>query len=118
MSYTPRRARLSRWLQDAPDYILDCFDDKGPGDRYTVFFGKDMMNTYTDAAPWYANVEIAYLGMNDVPTHPSHGISQWGSLNADQTARYRYANGKKRVRWLDIPENVRSHVIARATSED
>ena len=57
---------------------------------------------------------IQYLGMSDAPTHPQ-GFSQWGEMEAHKAAAYRYASGKERIRWLDLPEHIRKHVIARAT---
>lgn len=103
-SYKPRRAG-KRWREGAPDYILDCFDDKCAGDRYTVFV--------TETVGEGDQLQVQYLGMNTMPTHPQHGISQWGALTAAYAARYRYRNGHHRVRWKDLPEHIREHVIAR-----
>lgn len=110
--YTPRRANRQRWLKEAPDYILDVFDDKKSGDRYTVFF-TTAMSPFVGS---YAETVIAYLGMSGAPSHPQ-GVSMWGELDAHQAAGYRYEKGHQRIRWLDLPENIRAHVIARATSE-
>ena len=43
-NYTPRRAG-KQWRKDAPDYILDCFDDQGAGERYTVLFTGKLLIT-------------------------------------------------------------------------
>jgi hypothetical protein len=64
----------------------------------------------------YADTWISYLGMSGAPTHPQ-GVSMWGEMPAYEMARYRDRVHKQRVRWLDLPQNIRSHVIARATSE-
>jgi hypothetical protein len=112
--YTPRRANLRRWLAGAPGYILDCFDDGGPGDRYTVVFGADFMpkrGAYHDS--W-----VSYLCMSGAPTHPQ-GVSIWGEMPAWYMAAYRRRrSSRKRVAWQSLPENIRAHVIARATSTD
>lgn len=110
--YTPRRANLSRWLQDAPPYVLDVLDDKGAGDRYTVIFTKEMSSVTGS----YRDTWIAYLGMSGAPEHPQ-GVSMWGEFKANECAQYRYRCGKHRIRWNDLPEHIRDHVIARATSE-
>lgn len=108
-AYKPRRAG-KRWLEAAPEYVLDCFDDPRTCDRYTVLFGGSLLNGTKDGR----EVWIDYLGMSGAPTHPQ-GFSQYGELKPHEAAAYRYANGKRRVRWLDLPENIRAHVIARAT---
>lgn len=102
----PRRAGL-RWREGAPDYILDCFDDKGIGDHYTVLFARPLAYEHNGFA------YVPYLGMNDAPTHPQ-GISMWGEMQAHEAAMYRYRSGHHRVRWLDLPEHIRKHVIMRA----
>ena len=35
----------------------------------------------------------------------------WGDVKAYQR------NTRQRIRWLDLPEHIRAHVIARATSD-
>ena len=108
MSYTPRRAG-KRWLKDAPDYVLDCFDNRGKTtDRYTVIFGKQFMNNL------HGQCRLQLLDMSDAPTHPQ-GVSMWGEYTAYEIAAYRYREGHHRVAWLDLPEHIRQHVIARAT---
>lgn len=110
--YTPRRANLTRWLQGAPDYILDVLDSKDNGERYTVIFTKAM----SSVTGTYAETWISFLGMSGAPTHPQ-GVSMWGEMEAYKMAQYRYRAGKDRTRWLDLPENIREHVIARATTD-
>lgn len=110
-TYTPRRASKTRWLQDAPEYILDCFDDPRTCDRYTVMFTGNLLVRTPEGATF-----IPYLGMSGDPTHPQ-GFSQWGELNAVEQSNYRYENGKRRVRWNDLPEHIRKHVITRATQD-
>lgn len=109
--YKPRRAG-KRWLEGAPEYVLDCFDDKGKSiDRYTVLFGGSLWipGDYRGHGG-----RVQYLGMSGAPTHPQ-GVSMWGELEPYQAAEYRRRSGHDRVRWLDLPEEIRRHVIGRAT---
>lgn len=105
----PRRAG-ARWLDQAPEYVLDCLDSKEPGERYTVMFGGSLRTTYE------GRHYVQFLGMSDAPSHPQ-GISMWGELKQHEAAAYRYRCGKQRVRWLDLPPHIRAHVIARATQD-
>lgn len=101
MKYQPKRSR-KQWTQDAPEYVLACYDNGGKtADRYTVLFG---------GTHWEPSMgrNVSYLGMSGAPTHPQ-GFSQWGEMPSNN----RSACGKH-VRWLDLPENIRKHVIARA----
>lgn len=103
--YMPRRAG-KRWRVGAPTYVLDCLDNKGKtADRYTVIFVPEYMQNRATAV-------VHYLGMSDAPTHPQ-GFSQWGEMSANACAEYRYTYGKERVRWLDLPEHIRNHVMQR-----
>lgn len=115
--YTPRRANKKRWLEDAPEYILDVLDSKGPGERYTVLFTGSLLVVSPEGAKQDRyNTYIQYLGMSDAPTHPQ-GVSMWGEMKPHEAAAYRYRCGKDRIRWLDLPEHIRNHVIARATKD-
>ena len=122
--YTPRRAG-KRWREGAPDYILDCFDDPRTIDRYTVLLGGSLLNGTTDGTkvvvcsyaafnqppPW-----IDYIGMSGAPEDPQ-GFSQMGELSISEMQNYRYRNGHYRIKWLDLPEHIRQHVIARCTED-
>ena len=104
MKYQPKRSR-AKFSEGAPAYVLACYDNDGKTcDRYTVLFG---------APYWTPDMgrKVQFLGMSGAPTHPQ-GFSQWGELNA-----FDRSGCGKHVRWLDLPENIRAHVIARATSE-
>lgn len=100
-SYQPKRS-TARWLEGARPYILSVHDS-GPddNDRYTVFFGWPL---------WQPSMgrTVPYLGFNATPTSPNMGVSQWGEAPSQD----RGAAGKK-IRWLDLPEELRNHVIAR-----
>jgi len=102
----PRRAG-KRWREGAPEYILDCFDNRGKTcDRYSVLFGGTLYNAEAD--------RVAVLDMSGAPTHPQ-GVSMWGECTRVEAAAWRYREGHYRVRWLDLPEHIRAHVVARAT---
>ena len=60
--------------------------------------------------PGPGNTAIPYLAMSGAPTHPQ-GVSMWGDIKAYQR------NTRQRIRWLDLPEHIRAHVIARATTD-
>lgn len=101
--YRPRRAS-KRWQEDAPEYVLDCFDNKGKTfDRYTVLFGGSL---------WAPDMgrKVQCLNMSSAPSNPQE-VSMWGE--ADPSLRHAH----QRVRWLDLPENIRAHVISRATQD-
>lgn len=100
--YTPRRA-TKRWLEGAPEYVLDVFD-RGPSlfDRYDVYFGGSLLDDTLLRLR-----EVHYLAMSDNPTHPQ-GYSLWGCVSAS------YRPSHHRIRWLDLPENIRLHVANRA----
>jgi hypothetical protein len=110
--YTPRRAGLKRWLQDAPDYVLDVFDYPRACDRYTVMFTGRFLE-YSGKEKTFANTYVQYLGMSGAPTHPQ-GFSMWGEMEAYEAAAYRYNNHHRRIRWNDLPEHIKAHVRARA----
>lgn len=103
--YRPRRAG-SRWLEEAPEFILDCFDNKGKTtDRYTVLFGGSQFE-----ALLLEKRQVFYLGMSDDPTSPQ-GFSMWGECDAA------WRPSHQRIKWLDLPEHIRKHVIARASEQ-
>lgn len=99
--YTPRRA-AARWLEGAPEYVLDVFDH-GPGtcDRYDVYFGGSMLD---DTLLTYR--KVMFLSMSANPSSPI-GVSMWGEVEAS------YRLSHHRIRWLDLPENIRQHIAAR-----
>ena len=109
-TYTPRRASLKRWLASAPVHILDCFDDGENcqhADRFTILFtGPGYLMTKGDGPRTYASAIIPYLACSERPNHPQ-GFGQYGEFSASQAAAFRYRNGKRRVRWLNLPESVR-----------
>ena len=110
--YTPRRAGM-RWREDAPEYILDIFDNRGDScDRYSVLFcGDSLISDGTFAGTW-----IAYLTMSESPGS-AQGVSMWGEMKAYEASDYRYRCKRWRIRWLDLPKHIRAHVISRMESD-
>lgn len=120
--YRPRRFS-HRWNEGAPAYVLDVLDNKGASaDRYTVLIaGKFLYHVKRDGSTavgpdQLSNTYVSYLAMSGAPTHPQ-GVSMWGELEAHQAASYRYRCKHHRIKWLDLPEHIRAHVIARCADE-
>lgn len=99
MTYRPRRA-TKRWLEGAPEYILDCFKNKF---GYWTLFGGSLLDPHL-----LKDRKVYMLELNDMPTSPCYGVSMWGEIEAS------YRKAHERVRWLDLPENVREHIMRRA----
>lgn len=102
--YTPRRSG-KRWREGCPDFVLDVFDHPDSADRYTVILtgpNNIVPNTYTKTS-------VPYLAMSERPEHPQ-SIGLWCEMSAYDMARYRYSQGHRRIKWLDLPEAVRKHV--------
>ena len=100
MRYQPKRSR-SQWTKDSPSYVLACYDNGGKtADRYTVLLG---------APIWDESMgrNVPYLAMSAHPNHPQ-GFSQYGEMPSHN----RGACGKH-IAWLELPEEIRAHVIAR-----
>ena len=103
-AYKPRRA-TRRWLEGAPEYVLDCFDNKGKtADRYTVLFGGSLLEPVL-----LKDRKVFYLGMSEKPSHP-WGVSNFGECSAS------WRPAHQRVRWLDLPEHIRQHVARRVSA--
>jgi hypothetical protein len=99
--YFPNRAR-PHWLEGAPEYVLDVFDNKGKTcDRYTILLGGSQFD-----ADLLKDRKVFYLALSENPWHPQ-GFSQWGEI----AATFRPAH--QRIRWLDLPERTRNHIAAR-----
>ena len=102
-SYKPRRCG-KRWLEGAPPYILSVHYAPKFADCYTFFYWE------TDREPETCprDAEQPYLatshGVEDV-----FGFSQSGSIPPGVQRRY----SGKHIKWLDVPKNVRKHVIRR-----
>lgn len=102
-TYRPRRAG-ARWREGAPAYILDCFDDPREIDRYTV-----MIYDPDEVPSSRGEAYVDYLSM-------SGAASISGELAPHEAVAYRYRNKRRRVRWLDLPPEVRAHVEWRVST--
>ena len=97
----PKRAS-KRWLEQAPEYILACYDyGEKTFDRYSILIGGNLWEECSQ--PYF----VECLGMSDYPTHPQ-GFSQWGEA-------MRGPHLGKKVKWLDLPQNIREHTMARCS---
>lgn len=101
MAYRPRRAR-SHWLVGAPPYVFDCFDHKKGTERFTILLGGPEF--------WEEKMGrcMHYLGTC------STGIAY--SLFGECSSNFRPAH--HRVRWLDLPEALRKHIISRCMPKE
>lgn len=116
-NYSPRRAS-KRWLNGAPDYILDCFYHPQFADCYTVFFGKRFAfhrardGSTAEGCGDYANTYLTGIG-----TSETGGVSGGFEMEAYEVANYRYRNKHRRIRWQDMPKVTRRLVMNYAESE-
>ena len=102
MDYRPRRAG-KRWMEDAPEYILDVF--RFPH-TWIVLLGGTMLD------PELLKMrKVHCLELNECPTSPNMGVSLWGECQAWFRPSWR------RIKWLDLPEEVRRHIRARVEAE-
>lgn len=98
----PRRAR-ARWLEGAPDYIIDCIYTKSYCEWVVLLKWPNHDPDY-----YQRRGLIPILCVNDCPESPNMGVSMFDECHKDWRAKT-----KDRVRWLDIPEHVRKHIIRR-----
>lgn len=111
MKYTPRRAG-KRWLEDAPEYILDCFKNREcDGGGYDILFCGSLLGTMEGRPHDFANTYIMGLEISD--------YGDWCSFEIDayQATQYRRRNGKRRQSWNSLPEDVRNTVTRWAVME-
>lgn len=88
------------WQECAPQFVIDCFDnEQASGERFKVYLGGTIHEPSLGRGAWY-------LGLSETPDSVD-GTSIWD--DCDATIRPVH----QRVRWLDLPEAVRHHVIAR-----
>jgi len=88
-----------RWRENAPDIFVDAFDhgDKYH-DRYTVFVLP--VDEYENET-W-----VSYLNTSAKP----QCYGGWEQMRGYQTSEFRFKNGRKRIAWNDLPEDVRKTV--------
>ena len=101
-AYTPRRAS-KRWLETAPEYVLDCFRQRG-AEGYDVLFTGSLLGTIDGEPRDFAHVYV--MGLDVSPA------GAWCSfeLNAYDAMQYRYRNSHQRIAWRDLPRAVRHSV--------
>lgn len=97
-AYQPRRSSASL-LDGAPSYVMAAHDNGGKSkDRYTVFFNDPAWEDMDD--------KVLGLLMSDSPDSPE-GFTVWLEevyFDSDRIG--------DEIRWIDLPEAVRDHVIA------
>ena len=88
-----------RWRENAPDIFVDAFDDGDKYlDRYTVFVLP--VDEYKD------EIWVTYLGTSAKP----QCYGGWGQMRGYQAREFRFKNGRKRISWGDLPEDIRETV--------
>jgi hypothetical protein len=102
MLYRPRRAR-QQWLEGAPPYVLDVL---GPSNARGDFMEYDIL-IWDGVLGEYKDTQIDALDIS------ANGASCWWGLDAYDMAQYRYRNGKRRMKWADLPETIKKTVINR-----
>lgn len=96
--YRPRKS-AKRWLEGAPSALLAVYDNGGKSaDRYTALYGAPLWQ------PSMGSMLPARF-MSAYPSHPQ-GIGLFG----EHPAWDRAALGRK-VRFLDLPDDVRHCII-------
>jgi hypothetical protein len=106
-AYTPRRASKTRWLQNAPDHVLDCFKNKSG--TYDVLYCGVLLSPLENRT--FANCRVSGREMDADPSHPQ-GIGVSFELSAWDAARYRARNAHRRVKWADLPAKVKTCVAS------
>lgn len=103
-TYTPRRMP-KRYLDGAPANVLDIFD-AGPDtfDRYTVVYGPAFEGR-GPADQWHL-----YRGMSEHPSQPN-GFGIMGELTRWELSAYRDRCRRTRIRWADLPADVRAVAV-------
>lgn len=107
-SYTPRRMP-KRFLDGAPDGVLDIIDHPDSFDRYTVFYRYTFEHRGTDY--------LYYRGMSTHPTHPQ-GFGIMDEITRWNAADYRTRSRRHRIAWSELPPDVRSVVRADCAAFD
>lgn len=104
--FRPRRGAL-KWLDEAPNYVMACYDNGGQNTeyRYTVLFGGDLWDLAYARANWESGRDPRLMPCLMISDGLDYSI--W-------TDCVRGARLGRRMRWLDIPANIREHVMVRA----
>lgn len=98
MEYPRKKRFANAYHEDGTPKYVRCYDDGGPGDRYTVVFSR--LNT----SGW-----CQYLGMSGAPFHPQgvcmHG-EHFGAID-----RPTYGHLGKKITFHDLNEDCQKAVM-------
>lgn len=113
--FRPRRGNRRRWLEQAPDSVVACYQTGGKSGPvgYLILFGPPVWSPTYARANYQAGVDprlVPCLELDDRPNHPQ-GVSLWG-----EARRGRHLGRK--VPWLDLPQEIREHIEIRALDEE
>jgi len=112
-NYTPRRASKTRWLDGAPAHVLDCFKNDKCGTFDVIYTGVTLI---PQDGRTFANTYVFGREMSENPSHPQ-GVGLSFELKAREAAAYRYRNGRRRIKWQDLPPNVKQCAIRDGETE-
>ena len=101
--YTPRRAGR-RWLEGAPEYILDCFRQRKEDGGFDVLFTGSLLGTVASEPRDFAHVYVMGLDL------AADGRYYSFELSAYQAVQFRRANSHRRMGWKDLPREVRKSI--------
>jgi hypothetical protein len=93
------RKANKKWRENAPDVFIDAFDDGDKYlDRYTVFI--------LPADEYKNETWVTYLGTSAKPQ--CYGGFQ--QMKDYEMREYRHKNGRKRIAWDNLPEDIRKTI--------
>lgn len=100
--YRPRKAK-GNWLNEAPSYVLDCFNVEASGNKpYYVFLGVPFV---------FENAGVTFVSYINASSSSKARDDVWRIMRGDLVAQFRMTNRKKRIRWVDLPESVKGLVV-------
>jgi hypothetical protein len=111
--YRPKHSP-AKWLRDAPNYVVSCYDNAANDDRYIVVFGGSLWTAEYAHANWQSGLNPHLAPCLRMSGDPVNGISIW--TDCLRTRRL----GVK-ICWNELPTRVRDHVkerVARLITKD
>lgn len=94
----------NKWLDgDCLDSILAIYDEPKCVDRYTII--------YREIHDSHKGMYLVCFCCSERPCHPQ-GIGQHGEVSLSDLGFFRSQTAKKKIRWTDLPEDVRSCLIS------
>ena len=112
MTITAVRPAPRRWLEGAPDYVIDVYAHPAFFARYSVILSSEDMRWCDYRDDWL----IPSLALSIDPEDP-RGVNQWCWDTLRDLRVWRWANRRRRIRWADLPENVRAAVVRRVEGD-